>query len=350
MRSTRRVLRKLIPLLFAGVVCTALILFSVALIITEMSGSAEAVKEVERSVESLFPRDPVTNRVTLALSMVPLEAKDAPLVAAMIENHVDARAHQEGLREAITVFEMIVEGDITRFMALYRSDHLPDLIGPIRSLRPHFVSIMRFYHPLILHAGGSQFAYDELNHNANLLHHDAIRYDGETYERDASIEPPHNLFLRKAPLLSVLEKQNPSPVSLPLFETSRNEPPNGGPARKISLHFGSDEHNVTFSYKPFFGLYIRSIFGSRQQAQPKTIVALETLVDGFNQKGYIPWTQTFGSGKMLIFRDGEVFEGTWQREKNGPLQFLDLDGNVLPVASGQVWITMLPMLSMVSWE
>ena len=54
--------------------------------------------------------------IVSALSMVPTGKSSSSLVAAIIENHLDARPYQRGLPEAVAVFEMIVEGDITRLL------------------------------------------------------------------------------------------------------------------------------------------------------------------------------------------------------------------------------------------
>ena len=296
------------------------------------------------------------------------DLKEMPLVASIIENHQDARPHQKGLRDAVMVFEFIVEGDITRFMAFFREDRLPSVIGPVRSLREYMVSVALGYKPLLLHAGGHRFAYDALKANPNLIHHDGIRYDGETYERDEKIDPPHNLFMRKATLASVIEKHNIKAFDLPLFPSATNykllsvvapersggakaeQTTNSKNAKKININMGSPTHDVKIIYKPFRKLYIRSVAHAARQAQPKTVAILEAYVDGFNQAGYIPWTKTFDGGKMLLFRDGKVIEGRWEREKGEPFRFYDSGGNPLGVAKEQVWVTMLPSLGMVSWE
>ena len=51
-------------------------------------------------------------------------------------------------------------------------------------------------------------------------------------------------------------------------------------------------------------------------------------------------------GAVISFVDqtGKKLEGTWEREKGKPFSFFDLEGNVLPLAKGQVWIMMLPSL------
>ncbi len=298
-------------------------------------------------------RSSMNNSIVALLSFVPNGAKRVPLVAAMIENHEDARLHQQGLQDAIAVFELIVEGDITRFMALFRKDRLPKMIGPVRSLREHFVSIALGYKPLLLHAGGHPLAYEALSKNPKLIHHDGIRFDGETFERDPLISAPHNLFLRKAALQGVLEDSTIEPYPLPLFPTCGGLgscADTGEKAEKISINMGSPKHDVTFLFKSLQEAYVRSIAGAPKQAQPKTVAILETTVEGFHQQGYIPWTQTVGGGKLLLFRGGRLITGKWTREKNSPFALLDEEGKNIAVPNGQIWITMLPTLSMVKWE
>jgi hypothetical protein len=57
-----------------------------------------------------------------------------PALAVKVENSVDARP-QTGLGAADMVWEEVVEGGITRFVAVYHST-LPPEIGPVRSVRP----------------------------------------------------------------------------------------------------------------------------------------------------------------------------------------------------------------------
>lgn len=54
-------------------------------------------------------------------------------VIATINNHPAARP-QSGIASADVVYEMLAEGDVTRFLALFQSE-IPDSIGPIRSAR-----------------------------------------------------------------------------------------------------------------------------------------------------------------------------------------------------------------------
>ncbi|CAM5214030.1 hypothetical protein UACE39S_04412 [Ureibacillus acetophenoni] len=67
-----------------------------------------------------------------------MEANMRPIIAT-INNHPAARP-QSGLGSADVVYEMLAEGDVTRFLALYQSE-LPEKIGPVRSARDYFIEI-----------------------------------------------------------------------------------------------------------------------------------------------------------------------------------------------------------------
>ena len=57
------------------------------------------------------------------IKIIDLESKSRP-IAVMINNIVTARPYHSGLQDAYMVYEMIVEGGITRLMALYKDKNL----------------------------------------------------------------------------------------------------------------------------------------------------------------------------------------------------------------------------------
>ena len=68
------------------------------------------------------------------------------VLAFKIDNNINARP-QSGLQEADAVFELLVEGGMTRFLALFL-DKSSSYLGPIRSARP--VSYTHLTLPTIL--------------------------------------------------------------------------------------------------------------------------------------------------------------------------------------------------------
>ena len=77
-----------------------------------------------------------------------------PALAVKVENSVAARP-QSGLNAADVVWEEVVEGGITRFVAVYHSNLPPD-IGPIRSVRPMDAAIAGPLHGLFAFSGGGR--------------------------------------------------------------------------------------------------------------------------------------------------------------------------------------------------
>lgn len=63
-----------------------------------------------------------------------------------------------GLSKADIVYEIMAEGGITRFLAIY-NEGVADNVGPVRSARPYFVMKAAEHNAIFAHAGGSVEAY-----------------------------------------------------------------------------------------------------------------------------------------------------------------------------------------------
>jgi hypothetical protein len=54
--------------------------------------------------------------------------------------------------------------------------------------------------------------------------------------------------------------------------------------------------------------------------------------------------QLWGEGRAQVFRDGQLFQATWQRlNRNDMLTFIDADGNPLPLQVGNSWFQLVPV-------
>src|SRR5690625_3928104 len=71
---------------------------------------------------------------TWPLTGEPYDGELGPVLSVKIENSPAARP-QGGLERADIVWEQLVEGGMTRFVAMFHSD-MPEVLGPIRSTRP----------------------------------------------------------------------------------------------------------------------------------------------------------------------------------------------------------------------
>lgn len=111
-------------------------------------------------------------------------------IAVMIDNNVGYYS-QVGLQDAFVTYEAIVEGGLTRMMAIFK-DTNTSLIGPVRSSRHYFLDYALEYDSLYAHYGWSTFAENDIKslrvNNINGLYVDSA------YWRDRKIAAPHNVF------------------------------------------------------------------------------------------------------------------------------------------------------------
>ena len=77
-----------------------------------------------------------------------------PVVMGKIDNSSDARP-QLGLSKADIVIDEMVEGGLTRFLAIWHSQQ-PDQFGPIRSVRPMDPDLATAFGGIISYSGGQR--------------------------------------------------------------------------------------------------------------------------------------------------------------------------------------------------
>ena len=117
-------------------------------------------------------------------------------VAMVIENHAEARP-LAGLDQASIVYEIVVEGDITRFLAIFDGDFSVKKIGPVRSIRPFFIDLAEEWGAVLLHSGGSPDGLTQVK-TSSVFDINEISSDGIYFWRDANRTPPHNLYTSSA--------------------------------------------------------------------------------------------------------------------------------------------------------
>lgn len=286
--------------------------------------------------------EPTTQASRLTGEQISPELNKRPVTAIMIENSPDARP-QSGLKDAGIVYEAIAEGGITRFMAIFQETQ-PDYIGPVRSVRPYYVSMLLPYDSSIVHAGGSAEGLakvrdtktKDIDHGAN----------GGAFKRVNDRYAPHNLYTSSADLDKVSSSRgytSPNVKSLPRKAEAPGQPVT---ARAIDLNISAPLYNVHYDYDQTSNTYKRVLAGkphtdqrSGQQLSPKIVVAITA---GYSQSGIYSVYQTTGSGPVSVFQDGIVKQGTWHRASDqDQFSFTDAAGKPLTLNTGQTWISLV---------
>ena len=125
-----------------------------------------------------------TNNVVKKLKIFDEDSNERT-VAVMINNNHRAWPHAS-LQDSYLNYEIIVEGGITRIMALFKGvNSMPEKVGSIRSSRPYFLDYALENDAIYVHWGGSNDAYNDME-TLNVDHIDGIYGEGSYFYRDRS--------------------------------------------------------------------------------------------------------------------------------------------------------------------
>lgn len=271
-------------------------------------------------------------------------------IAVVVENYTPIRHQQAGLEEAALVYEVPAEGGITRFLAIY--DGRPvEKIGPVRSARPYLITWASELRAAFAHVGGSPAALANLKSNFRVFNIDEFA-DYITIWRDKQYLMPHNAYTSIGKIAERLsEAKYYHPLNIQRFPF---KDPDGqaGDIRTITIDFSINPYDVKYVFDPMASTYTRYNGGTRHhKISPTNIVVQFVDTKVLDDIGRLR-IQTHGAGKALVFRDGKMIEGTW--EKDASIQsdeqdidqswtkFFDANGNEISLNRGQTWIEVVP--------
>ncbi|OGY79021.1 MAG: hypothetical protein A3B74_04010 [Candidatus Kerfeldbacteria bacterium RIFCSPHIGHO2_02_FULL_42_14] len=305
----------------------------------------DATLENTKAVEIINTNTIETNETTQT-------SKTAIPYTAVIENLVDIRP-QSGLQEADVVYEALVEGGITRFLAVYKTFETPiKTIGPIRSARPYFIEWTQEYGGIFAHAGGSLEALNILQTNG-IIDIDQIGGDQAYFWRTKESFPPHNLFT-SSELLAIAAQDNkvtpPENDAFEAWQIKTEEPIRTKNKKEIVLDFSTYNYEVRYIYNPETNAYARSNGGkahldknSGEQLQVKNIIVQRAQTNLVDPRSGLLGIQTEGAGDAFVFLDGKKIEGRWEHSATKQrTYFYDTTGKSIALNPGSVWIEVIP--------
>lgn len=300
--------------------------------------------------------EPEPPPIVYPLTGVPVdEVPQVPTVAVKIENTAASRP-QIGLEFADLVWETVVEGGVTRFIAFYHSQ-FPEQVGPVRSVRPQDGAIVAPFNGVFAYSGG-QPAFlaiiDELGVQS-------VTQDRGSpgFHRLAGRRAPHNLMLN---LESALNQANDTRTVPPpnAFDFAREV--GGGTAvtdgrsvEQVAINLSRGQRTV-WDWDAESGTFLRSDgtrpsvsdTGARHAARNVVIVESETRTSLADRN--VPETFLPGTGRAVVATGGRVVEGTWtQLAHHDVLVLTTPAGERLLLDPGQTWVHSVPVSSG-SWE
>lgn len=269
----------------------------------------------------------------------------ARAVAVMVNNHPKARP-QSGLSKADIVYEVLAEGDVTRFLAIYQSQK-PEEIGPVRSARDYYVELAKGYDSLYVAHGYSPDAQEMLT-SGFIDNLNGMKYDGTLFKRASFRKAPHNSYISFEHIQEGAE-QNDFDMERPpeALNFSDKGPVSGEASQSVMISYNNNPlFNVVYDFNEEEGKYERYSNGEQTiDYDSKDPVLVENLfiveashkiVDDAGRRNI----DFESGGNAYLIQEGKLREVQWR----------NVDGRILPfennepvsLRKGSTWINIIP--------
>lgn len=295
----------------------------------------------------------------------PLTGLDAPdaaaivqrIVSVKIENSPTARP-QTGLQDADVVYEMLTEGGISRFHALFQS-RIPKAVTPVRSARMPDLEIVPQYKSILAYAG----ANNDVDRAIAKSHFDTMNFSTNpaAYYRGGSKPAPHNLFLDIAKLRreAISKRGYPATAEVRGFAFSPSVETTS-PATSIKIPF-SPANRVLWTYDATNRYYLRDNNGRKhtdaltgKQLHADNVVVMWAKMTQLKRRD-VTGSPTYniellGKNRATVFRNGVRIDGTWQAVADKPPSFRAKDGTLIKLKPGNTWFQVVPQQVNISFD
>ena len=286
------------------------------------------------------------------LNIVNEESKSRPY-AVMINNVEGARKLQSGLQDAYMVYELMVEGGITRYLALFL-DQTTERIGSIRSARHYYLDYALENDAIYVHHGYSPQAREDWSK----LGVDRIEVNESTTgwrDKSASKTYEFTLFtniekLGKGLRSKRTERNKDLLLNYSVDNIDISQMEGAIPANKVDIKYSSNT-TTNYKYDTDNNIYLRSVNNKSQndyvtgkQLTVKNIIVYKVKYS--NIQGDDKGRQTIdnvGNGTGYYISNGYAVPITWKKDSRSSATIYKYNnGKEIQVNDGNTFIQIMP--------
>lgn len=307
----------------------------------------------DSTLPKITKKNSKTPTIESNLKIVDLNSKTRPY-AVMINNLGVARPLQSGLQDAMIIYEMIVEGGLTRYMAVFQ-DQNTERIGSIRSARHYFLDYALENDAIYVHHGNSpQAAADFKTLNIDRISVDASKTGWR--DKSLNVSTEHTLFTSIAKLNNGLgnkRKTRNKDFLLNYSETPIDLSTKEGAikANNIEITY-SGSVKTSYEYDESAQNYKRSVNGkahtdyvTKKQYTFKNIITYQvsntSLNDGSGKDRQT--LDNIGGGEGYYITNGFAIPITWSKSsRSSQTVYKYKDGTEIDVNDGNTFIQIQP--------
>jgi hypothetical protein len=251
------------------------------------------------------------------------------------------------------VYEFLVEGGMTRFLAVYLAAE-PEIIGPVRSARHYFLDTVLEWDGIYAHVGGSYIALDQI-YRLGIADLDDTRGAGVFWLKKDRVRP-YSTYTSIAKIREAAETQGYNKNEMPeqhwLFK-SDDKRRQGDKVNQITVEYpGWLGRTVVYKYNAPLKTYFRLQDNKpHRDAKVGEQLRAANVIVQFVPMEPIPNDDKdrldaimVGEGRALLFSEGVLVEGTWSKSsRKDPTVYRDKSGEVFALRPGKTWILVVPL-------
>ena len=273
---------------------------------------------------------------------------NGPVLVVKIDDTTQAHP-QIGLEDADVVYIEQVEGGLTRLAAVF-SSVIPQRVGPVRSARISDLDIVAQYGRVAFAYSGAQRKLLPAIASANLQDLGAQHQSSSIFTTDSNRIQPYAMVLRADLLMKkVLDRQYEIDEAKYVGSIFGDLQDGGTPTSKVVMHWPAATYSANWSESE--GRWLLDHNNSSDKAEsgvhlgPTTLIIQMVSITPSEYKdklgGVTPYSNTIGTGKAYVLRNGELFATTWNRPsaQSGTIFTLD-NGEQMKFEAGQIWIAL----------
>lgn len=313
----------------------------------------EAEEKPDEELEEVIPEN---QNLLTGLADLSEEAIGKRPVAVMI-NNVNAALPQYGISEADVIFEMHVEGDLTRLMALYADYTKVPKVCAIRSCRYYYPVVALGFDAFYVNWGFDETMRNYVN-SLEIPYFDGMDNPGNMFGRDqnrinSGFSLEHTAYFDGTKFADYVNKKDYRTELLDekkgtafLFN-GMNEQLKPSDVACTYAHVDFGAATATFKYDETTNTYYKLINGKKQmdavsgeQLNFTNVIILETKISVRTDKGHKEIGLRGGMNyEGFYISNGAVQEIRWTKpEVDDYLRFYDIDGNEISINRGKTYI------------
>jgi hypothetical protein len=340
---------------FALVLASAVV---TSLALTGCGGGGVALPGTTPTPEKVFVTAPLTG-VKYEDGTAEATGLVGPSVACKVDNSEAARP-QQNLNKTDIVFDEMVEGGLTRLVAVFHSQVLnldADVkaigVAPVRSIRPMDPDIIAPFGGIVCYSGGQQ-KFVNMMQATGLYNATETTEDGKgTFKRLSNRYAPHNVQV-DVKLLASAHPDLAAPQQAFDFATSletATATASGNTVKRISVSFPSALAEWVPNAENTAWLRIQdgephNDSATKEQVRAANVVVLDVKEDrsyADAKYGNIPKAVLIGKGRAWVFTGGKYVDAFWSKSsQTSRIILTDATGAAINLAPGNTWVELKP--------